>query len=215
MDGPDTANNHLLTVYARWFLGIVGLLATAVGVFLLWQPPIRNAFPPQCANAECVAPVHADMAVPATALITGGLLLLVLGVNGRVLLSFKFGGAEAGLADAQKDADVKAVLGKVVEEPDIAAMDAAEDQGPPLQEGRARVVRIGEAELLRVNPGQIPGRVLAALPPPLSTASDISWAARRTGRGNHPWYVKSKSERVFRISFGGQGKTEPTVTELD
>jgi hypothetical protein len=43
---------------------------------------------------------------------------------------------------------------------------------------------------------------------------DLQWAARKPGRGNHPWILKfAGRDYVYRIAYGGRGKGETgTVT---
>lgn len=46
------------------------------------------------------------------------------------------------------------------------------------------------------------------------TVGDLEWAARKSGRGNHPWILKFEGrDYVYRVAYGGKGKREHgTVT---
>jgi len=117
--------------------------------------------------------------------------------------------------EQKKDSEAKAVVSADVLAGAQSAVTA--DESPQAGEGEARVISIGGAELVSVDAAQVPGRVIVDLKseaPSVSAASDLSWGARRMGQGNHPWYVQLLDGRRFKVSYGGQGKPEATVTEI-
>lgn len=185
-------------------------------MFLTLDPPTGREFAPQCAAVDCVAEVDRSPEAIVVALVGLGALLILVGVNGRKVVGLKFGGAEATLDGAAKDAEAKAVLAAEVAGEEPADEGTASDLEPG--QGAASLIKIGDAELVRVEPGQVPARVLADMAADgfsVRSSADVAWGARRLGRGNNPWYVHLKSGRTFKVSYGGQGVTGATILEID
>gem|GEM_PF-5626086 len=63
----------------------------------------------------------------------------------------------------------------------------------------------------------VPLEVLAAVsraePDLVDAVADVDYAFRRTGKGNHTWFLKAKSGETLSVSFGGQGKVAATVNK--
>lgn len=215
--GATPTQDHQLSKCIRAALVVAGVVLVLTGVGLFLAPPSRSAFPPQCASGACVASVDADPTAMTLALVGIGALLAVVGLNGRVLTGLKVPGAGATMAEEQKkDAEAKAVVSADVQAVG-AQLGADGDESPHAGEGEARVISIAGAELVRVDAAQVPGRVIVDLKsavPSVNAASDLSWGARRMGQGNHPWYVQLLDGRRFKVSYGGQGKLDATVTEI-
>ena len=212
---PDPSDSAL-SKPARWVLGLLGILLAGLAVYLTIDPPTVREFAPQCASTDCIAEVDQPAEVTAVALAGMGALLVLVGVNGRKVIGLKFGGAEATLDGAAKDAQAKALLAA-----DVGGEPAVEGAAPAELEpgeGTASVLTIGDAELVRVDPSQVPARVLTDLAgggARVRSSSDIDWGARRLGQGNNPWYVHLKSGQTYKVSYGGQGLTGATVSPVE
>lgn len=69
----------------------------------------------------------------------------------------------------------------------------------------------------RYSPEQLPIWVIGALSEVRlkdREISEIRWAARREGKGNNAWYISTRSDGIWKVTKGGQGKTGPTVTRV-
>jgi hypothetical protein len=63
-------------------------------------------------------------------------------------------------------------------------------------------------------PPEVVGDALSHWPTddsPPKNAAELTFALRRKGRGNHAWLLQFKDKRELWVSYGGQGKDEPTV----
>ena len=209
-----------LGVRARWGLALVGVGLLVMAVLLFLNPTEVRAFPPQCAEPSCVTVVEESNSTTSLVLAAGGVLLLVLGINGRQIVGLKLGGAEATMSDAQKDDAAKRAVATDSRSPDTEAeQDATEDDqlSPAPGEGTASVLQAGDVELVRVEPAQVPAVVIADLigsGVPVKSSSDLAWGARAIGKGNHPWYVQLRSGVTYKVAYGGRGKAGPSVSEV-
>lgn len=210
---------HLFSTEARWFLGIFGMLLALAGIALTIDPPNVREFAPQCAKASCVAEVEEPSDVTPPALIGAGAVLVLVAVNGRRLSGLKIAGAEATMAEEKvKDEQAKAaVMADLATTGGASPSDASGTDETSPGEGDARVLSIAGRDLVRVAPEQVPIRVLTDLTKhgaPIKSSADIAWGARQGGQGNHPWFVQTRGGRVFKVSYGGQGKEDATVSEV-
>lgn len=181
------------------------------------EPPTAKRFPPQCGDASCATDIQERPEAFATAVVAAGALLLLVAVNGRKVSGIKVGGAEATLAE-QKARDTAA---KVLVSADLSAAEASEehdrDASPEPGAGDARILSIQGRSVVRVDPDQVPVRVLTELASsdaPVRSSADVEWGARQSGQGNHPWFVQLRSGEAYKVSYGGQGKQDPTVTRI-
>jgi hypothetical protein len=220
-------------------LVVVGALAVLAGAALWGRPGTRQQFAPQCPPAvvpgtgvvaakDCVASVDADGSALVITLISVGVFLVVLAANGRRLTSLRVGLVEASSETAAAKAK-KTLEGKGGE------LDATEEEKKSLQvidvaktvaetqpvASAVAQVTVDNKDLDVFSLPDVPTRVVADLllwlqqagrhlPPSL----DVEFIARRTGRqGNHPWLIKFRGlPDTFRVSYGGQGKTGPTIS---
>lgn len=200
-------------------MGCVGAALLLLGVTTFIWPPSHRTFAPQCAESTCYADVSDPPELIGTALLATGAALLVIGANGRRLAAFKLPGAEANFESQLKDAQVKATA-LADENPAPADLDAAAQAPAELEpaEGQASLVTAGTKELVRVEPHQIPLRVLTDLQQhgaPLRSSAEVEWGARAIGQGNNPWYVRLRSGTTYRIAYGGAGKPHATIATIE
>ncbi|WP_315094731.1 hypothetical protein [uncultured Cellulomonas sp.] len=108
-------------------------------------------------------------------------------------------------------------------------VDVDEDEDDPYAEASRGFEHYTAAtdDLGVVHPGDVPLAVLADLLAYWESRHETGrWrvrnlvgAARRTGRGNHPWIVAFRGRdgdlRYWRVSRGGRGKSQATVEELN
>ena len=86
----------------------------------------------------------------------------------------------------------------------------------------AASVTLGSQTLSVIEPKYVPLRVIAALVNYWDQQklggrfrlSNLQVAARRAGQGNHPWLLAFDDGTKWLVSYGGQGKPEPTVQKL-
>jgi hypothetical protein len=207
--------DYELSTASRVVAGIIGsvLIVAAIGLYL--KPPQLEQFPPQCGSGDCIAEVQEQSELLTIALVGIGSLLVLVGINGRVVRGVKFGGAEATLAAEQaKDEAVKAI---VAADTDLAKPSDGQDTTPPPGEGDARLLIVAGRDLVRVEPAQVPIRVLtdlAASGVQVTSSADIAWGARELGQEGAPWYVQLRSGRAFRISYAHRGHDQVEVVEM-
>jgi len=145
--------------------------------------------------------------------------LFFWGVNGLRLSRFAVGpvsgeakpkelqAAEEYASTDEKPIDI--VVGKA---------EAGEAEAEPGTAPRGTVLISDEAKAiypLNAVPTRVILDLLRCWPEELCKPSDLStfeFAARKTGRGNHPWIVKFRDTPAVRVSYGGQAKVEATVT---
>jgi hypothetical protein len=121
-------------------------------------------------------------------------------------------------------ATVSAIEDKVLTSTDLQPIDdeaRPEIEPPPAVTARGVIMLDGVA-LERVEPPDVPLRIIGDLVQRWRmdgsrgrwVLGDLEWAARKPGRGNHPWIVKFVGrDYVYRIAYGGRGRGETgTVT---
>ncbi len=233
-------NDHKLNDGWRWVLAIVALLALPAGWYV-WAHPAKHAqFAPQCPSAapsgsastiqNCIGEVEADNSTLVIALLGMSAFLGLIAANGRRLASLKApGGAETNF-EGPADKALKALSDKGSElelTPDekvlasakpLAALIAA---ATPAVAGLKRIT-IGTKDLDIFPLHDVPTGVVADLLQELAkkgqlpSTLDVEFVAHQTGvPGNYPWFFRFHGQRpTYRLSYGGQGKVEPTLKEL-
>lgn len=149
-----------------------------------------------------------------------GAAMLFLGINGSRLSKLTVGAVtaetrspEVKAADdtAKKNEKPKEVTPPEVEPPEEETQPTTNPEGKVILENTAMSVFSRDA---------VPERVLQdALDRwPMSSAkpkdlSQLEFAARKSGKGNHPWILKFTGFEPIKVSYGGQSKTAPTVQQ--
>jgi hypothetical protein len=121
------------------------------------------------------------------------------------------------MAEFEKDEQVKSVV-KADTLTEGTRSEAIREVTQALQpgEGSARVLTVGNSELVRVGGEQVPPRVLIDLASggaPVRSSADVNWGARRVDRDGYTWYVQLKNGKAYRASYEG-AENRPTVAEV-
>lgn len=154
-----------------------------------------------------------------------------MSINGLRISRFKAGALEGDAATTVKR-QAKSELSKAgedeVSEPDSEGKPGAtsidvtpvkQDEFEPAPEALG-IVRIGGKNVQILAPDEVPLRILSDLSKvddtPVRTQADVAYAARVAGQGNHPWIFKTADDdRLWKVSYGGQGKTTATVRRIE
>jgi hypothetical protein len=227
----------------RVVVALLALVLFAAAGCVWIAPPQRSVFAPQCPEVRvtdatatsrlsadaCVGKVTADVGILTAALVALGLGFALVAVNGRRLLWLKVpGGLEASFADVEKKAEsvlrgrldggeparaAEAHLGAAAAPAPAPAPSGTEPVAAP-----RGVVRVDGKDLSVFALEDVPVKVMRDLlkevrDEDLPKLMDVEFAARESGQGNHPWFVKFRDRgTVFRVAYGGQGKPNATVT---
>lgn len=216
---PLAAPTTQLTWFERAAAAILGLAMYVGSVCFTYAPPHLPQLLPDCSPTETVECV-ATVAIPQDGLplanLGVGTLLFAFALNGRKLSSLKMGEAEANFSEAAKE------LAEGVPDGEPSGASTAGDVAPAgtLPASGANTTTVHSKEMAIIGAADVPVQVLQdflakvkdlgeqAVPKSLS---EIEYAARRTGRGNHPWIFKVKGCELISLSYGGQGKPDPTI----
>jgi len=221
MKTPEEAKLHW-----GWRLGLTSLavVLTLLAACVLFDGVLVLALGGSQTQADAVADPQTSVVV---SLLAAAAVLLLLAANGRRVLSAKFGDNELKLDGGPRPDDVRDDLKAVATEAtagDSSSGDteAGDKQISPEPPQCSRTVDVDGRTLAYVEADDLPVRVVHAVLGEIllnhanevpDRLSDIEYGARSTGRGNHPWFVKfRRRERIWKVAFGGQGKTTPTVT---
>ncbi|MBT9610552.1 MAG: hypothetical protein IV110_10965 [Aquabacterium sp.] len=147
-----------------------------------------------------------------------GSVILFLGINGSKLSKLTVGSVTAETRTPEVKAAEATARDKTkpqeVTPPDA---DPPEEETQPTSTPEGKVI-LDNTALSVFSRDAVPERVLQdALdrwPTPDKKPTDLSlleFAARKSGKGNHPWVLKFTGFEPVKVSYGGQRKTEPTV----
>ena len=158
----------------------------------------------------------ADVATPFTVTFLASLALFAYGVNGYRLTKFSAGGVAA---ESESPAANEAETFYKNTSPDSSAeTKTVAKPSPEPTETPVRIVESDGESIAVFDLNDVPISVitdaLANWPddtPRPNNLSDFEFAGRKRGKGNHPWTVKFNGSKAVRVSYGGQGKSEPTV----
>ncbi|MCC6491789.1 MAG: hypothetical protein IT424_02085 [Pirellulales bacterium] len=219
----------IFTCAEKWLLSLVGLIFLA-GAILAWQfPPLRSvAFQHPGApgpNTPDTVAVSSDPLALVLLLLAAAMLFLFAALNGRRALNFKLpgGGEFTSLASEVKAVEraLPSKLQKLVAEATTGQLEGEQAPRQPDATHPATTIVLQGVELGVYRVDDVPLDVLASLlgqlkdqeSPPSRLA--IEFVARRNGRGNHPWAIKFRGdERIWKLAYGGRGKSEPTLSLL-
>lgn len=206
--------------------------ALYAGYRLIASPPALKLLMPGCPRAAdasaCVATLTADTTAPATTLFVLAAIVMIALVLGPNLRLIKAPGIEVSTHDpVAPKAEVEAVVASLPSAPasptDAAAPALTDANDPqetsPLPRQRHTDkdgVQYGVYKLSEV-PIQITAALVAtlakeALPP---KGLDVSFVLRRLGGTNNAWTFILGGGVGWRVSMGGRGKGEPTVTRIN
>jgi hypothetical protein len=213
-------------VGALWALGALG-----AGYRLIASPPALKLLMPGCPRAAdasaCVATLTADTTAPATTLfVLAGIMViaLVLGPNLRLI---KAPGIEVSTHDpVAPKAEVEAVVASLPTAPSSpteAAAQALTDADDPKETSPLPRQRHTDRDGIHYGVyklSEVPIQITAALVATLAKEEsppeglDVSFVLRRFGGTNNAWTFILGGGVGWRVSMGGRGRGEPTVTRL-
>jgi hypothetical protein len=111
----------------RWLLADIGVVFIALGIASWVWAPKHTKFAPAATSKDATAKVSDPSETLSTALIAAGVLLLLVGANGRKIVSIKVGGDELSFAEAvSKAAAAKAKKKAAAENLSPAQLETAE-----------------------------------------------------------------------------------------
>lgn len=225
-----SASSSLLNGGERTGAIVAAAAFLALAVWLLIAPPKVEKFAPQCASKDCVASVSNVPDGVVLALTGIGALLVVMSVGGIRFSKFSVPGITAETAVEQAAKDLKMLTPDTISDPEGGSAATGNNQPAPEEppagapaEARPTpigTVSVGGQPVSVIAPEAVPSKVLtdlfSAKAPSGRSASDVTYAARAEGQGNHPWLVKlNGDDQLWKVSYGGQGKQEATVVPLD
>lgn len=211
-DGPE--NRRQLSRGERWLAGIVGLLLAIGSFFVFYFPPEIQAGASGQAGSR-----HVDASLPFTSMLATGATLLLYTINGMRFTKFSAAGVSVETENPTRQAQ-DYLSTRSVDEPD-RKIHIEEPEGPEAGRDAPQVeTTIGEFKIFSI--ATMPIRIIEdalhnwpeQVEKPQSLA-EFEWGARRTGKGNHAWYVKFKDRPEVAVAYGGQGKSDPTVSESE
>lgn len=208
--GRSAANRDLHVMW-RVALGFVGVLLCFLSVALFTNPPVWSQHKAIGTANPSIDQGQADPSTFCIALLGVGVVMLLVAANGRKLLEVSSGGAKF---DGPSEEQVSEDVGQSQK---VQAKDEAQE--PVAAASPDRTFERDGFEYQVFNPETIPAQVVAdvagARPEAVRTVSDIDYAFRRTGKGNHAWFIRTRRGLTLQVSYGGQGKSASTVKESE
>lgn len=199
---------------------LLGLTLIGAAFLLLYWPP--DAIERELNSGGALARMiyrSVDVTTPFIAVFAAGFAILIFALNGLRFAKISAGGvsAEAANTTAAASSFYRADVGDRPE----SKVTVSEKTSPEPKEvptgyleapdGRYAVYKLSEL------PSSVVTDALAYWPQDEAKPDDLSsleFATRRTGRGNHPWTLKFKGKKAVVVSYGGQGKSDPTVSTI-
>lgn len=207
-----------LSTGLRWYAAILGFMLIGSAFFILYFSPVKfereltdNGFLARSTNSS------ADVTTPFIAVLTAGVAVLLFALNGLRFAKFSAGGVTAEALDAQEKAkvfyktDAADRPESTVTVPNKMSPEPTEVPTGYLEaaDGKYAVYKLNELPFVVIVDA------LASWPTSETKPADLSgfeFATRKTGKGNHPWTLKFKGKKAIVVSYGGQGKSGPTVS---
>jgi hypothetical protein len=195
----------------------ISALLIALAFIVLYCPPSKATIETDHSGtiAKTVKETQ-DSTTPFLALFLSGITVLAFTLNGLRFSKISAGGVTAETAKAGEAAQGFYETPKeerAEEEITIDDKESPEPSESPISytdqaDGRYAVYD------LEALPASVIGDALANWPDENKPddLGSFEFATRKTGKGNHPWTVKFKGKKAITVSYGGQGKTEATVT---
>lgn len=208
-----------LSARARWVCGIGGIALVLIGLLMICRPPYQFQFEFGTEiDLLSVAASTRDLTSFATVSFLAGLALLVFAVNGYRVIRVSAAGVSADTAVTE---NAKRQMGDGLDDSTSKKVTLTDEEPPVPTEAPIGQVSDPQGELdifqLTDVPLQVIRDTLTNWPAEESKPPDLGafeFAARRRGRGNHPWTLKFRGSRPIVVSYGGQAKSGATVQTL-
>ena len=202
---------------ARWLCGLLGIAVMAMAIAAFWFPPVRITTEKDETQAiGKQVEQSADVATPFTVAFLASVALFAYGVNGYRLTKFS-AGSIAAESESQAGTEAETFFSNTTPESSVETK-YVEKPSPEPTESPVRVVERDGDSLAVFNLDDVPISVItdavANWPedtPQPNNLADFEFAARKRGKGNHPWTVKFNGSKAVKVSYGGHGKTGATV----
>lgn len=211
-----TVDHGELPAWLRWASFVLGVVVVLLSVFLLACPPVHRSVDLDSAgNAIKTTLGTADVTSPFLAVFIAGIVLVLFGINGR-----RFTRITAGDYSADSQSPIDSANRHYKEPPSQKdeLTVSVDDEAPEPTEPRLGVVTTTEGDLSVYNLTDVPSKVIRDALQNWPTGEDLpddlqsfEFATRRPGKGNHPWTLKFRGKRPVVVSYGGRGKSKPTV----
>lgn len=218
MHNSDDETSHGLHWSWRLVAVGVGLALVISAFFLLFNAPTRTTseFGPELVQPRRVVEQTDDLNPPFITLVAAGCTLLVFGLNGLPIAGGKWGSFDFKFGRAARAAKryEKAHAAKPIESPEI---DRPRDDAPEPVGQHVTTIALEDGEHEAYDLFAVPPKVLAdailgwpgGSPP--SSLLTFQFAARKPGQGNNAWKLKFEGNDLVTVTYGGQGKKDPTV----
>jgi hypothetical protein len=213
----EAKEDRLLNKTERILAAMLGLFFLAAAGFIFWQPPLRTQFEISSAENSKFSFSNPETQTLVLALLICGIVLCPFAINGVRI--FRLGFKDYSVDGAPPNpAEVRDVLAKNVDKLK-QENQAADDQIPEPAAIITPTVNDASGEPFSVlKTSDLPDVVLKdaflnwpSSDSPPKNLSDLDFALRKKGKGNHPWILKFQGKKPVVISYGGQGKTAPSV----
>lgn len=196
---------HRLHTAWRAALTVLGLSLLVLSVAIYSSPPDRVWCDVRAAVLTFKVTSATDSTTYCIALLATGTLFFVLASNGLSITRVSRDGLEMSLPGEDE----------VFTQAEHASDAMESDLEPPVSQRLpgSTFVRDGaefqvfEADAL---PSKLVSDLLKATPPRIASVDDIAYGFRRIGRGNHAWFVTTRSGITHQVTYGGRGKTDAT-----
>lgn len=185
--------------------GIAGIAGSSV---LYLVPPQRKSTQTPATAPASTTVTQAEPTVFSVTVFVAGVVLILTAANGRKIVRLSREGADFDTpTEDQVTADVERLKDQINEDKE-APVTPAKPEKTFTRDGYE--YQVFEAQ-------DVPLEVLAAVsraePKLVEAVTDVDYAFRRTGKGNHTWFLKAKSGDTLAVSFGGRGKAAATVAK--
>lgn len=203
----------------RWLIVFVAAVSIAIGA-IFFDISASDVTEERDGNGTLIKTISTPRSSPELAMLfsTAGIVLLFWSLNGLRLTRLGLGSLSVDMApNEQKAAEEYA---KSSQRPQSVNLPKDAPVEPEPEAAPTGAVVVGnEAEAvyrLDAVPRFVFDDLFANWPdqyPKPSNFSAFEFALRRKGAGNNPWILKFRDLPALRVSYGGQGKTTPTVSE--
>ena len=197
----------------RWTIGLFASVLFCLGFGLAYNPPKRIAVQrDHYYKIISRTDTDAETSTVIVCILTLGSSLFFLAINGIRLQKFSF----AGLSGENKSFEADVEKNLTAQDPEPPTEIKIEDEEPPVP--NPDIVR---EEHLYYRVETLPIKVISDTYSKLEKSEKslaigaIKLAKRKKGKGNHHWIIEFTNGRVYRVSYGGQGKPGSTVSRED
>jgi hypothetical protein len=199
-----------LPVTLRWLCGSAGLMLVICSGLIFMRPPLRQTSELNGVGIrQKTVESHAEVNNVCIVVFLAGVIVFVFGVNGRIVTRVAAGDYSA---ESNPTKQAETVLADTTAE--HQQVDLPDDVSPTPTEAESGVTS-GDLAVYKL--ADVPTKVISDaiskwpngdVPADLGT---FEFAARKKGKGNHPWNLKFRGHPLIVVTYGGQAKSAATV----